>query len=252
MKRSRIAPRLCVAVSFACGSAVCAPSLFDPPVKVVRVPLPRDPDNPGAKARVSCFYFPGFMVKEVDLGEVGAESLSITPAGGGRTPACRRPPSAQERVIPGADWSGYFDGVKGGYVFFSADDGWNGGMGFAVFRAADARKLFDDAAKTGFRSVRATPTGLALTYTRVYAAPCSLSDPSAGCWARIKQATGLAGAAPDCAAAYAREQKRTPAIAKQVLKDPTVIDYDVRLTVQGAAKTITPVTGNAITCRPAD
>ena len=241
------------ALTLAAGTANAASTLFDAPTKVVRLPLPRDPDNPGAKARVSCFYFPGFMVKEVDLGEKGAESLSITSAvrRSGQV-GCRRETGSGERVIAPGDWSGYFTGAKAGYVFFDADDGWNGGMGFAVFSATDGKKVLDDAAKSSFRSIIATPAGLSLTYTRVFPAPCSLRDPGLDCWSRIKKDTGLTGVAPNCVAAYAREQKRTPAFAQQVLKDPTVIDYDVKAAIQGGARTITPATGRAIACRPAD
>jgi hypothetical protein len=35
--------------------ALAAPALFDKPTQVARVPLSHDPQNPQAKARVSCF-----------------------------------------------------------------------------------------------------------------------------------------------------------------------------------------------------
>jgi hypothetical protein len=224
-----------------------APS-FDKPMKVARVPLPHDPQNPQAKARVSCFYFPSFMVKEIDLGEKGAERLSIMPGAGA---ACRREQAADEKVI--GEWAGYFKGVKGDYVFFDADDGWNDGVGFAIFAAADGKKLFEDVAKGKLQSIELTPAGIALRYVRVYGATCSLAADKAGCWAQIKRDTDLVGASPpDCAAAYERERKRTPAMAAQVLTDPTVIDYAAAVALTADAKKITPVSGKAIACRPAE
>jgi hypothetical protein len=239
-----------VVASLAVASAASAAlPLFDKAVKVVRVPLPRDPQNPQAKARVSCFYYPTIMVKEIDLGEKGAEQLSIVPSAGG-APACRREMAADEKVI--AEWAGYFKGVKGAYVFFDADDGWNGGLGFAVFAAADGKKLFEDVVKK-LHAVDTAPAGITLRYLRVYGATCSLATDKAGCWAQIKRDTGLAGASPpDCAAAYERERKRIPAMAAQALADPTVIDYEATAALTADAKKITPVSGKALACRPAE
>src|SRR5690242_8062262 len=68
-----------------------AADFFDKPSNLVRLPLPADPDNPQAKPELSCAYYPRFMVKEVDLGEKGAEQLSIFPVAADQpAPACRR------------------------------------------------------------------------------------------------------------------------------------------------------------------
>jgi len=126
--------------------ARAAPSvLFDKPVKVVRHALPHDPDNPQAKAELRCSYYPHFMVKEIDLGEPGADQLSILPIAAGKSRDCKRANASDEIVVK--EWSGYLGGVKGEYIFWDADDGWNGGLGFAV-TTADGKKLFDDVAKT--------------------------------------------------------------------------------------------------------
>ena len=230
-----------------------ADSLFDAPIKLVRLPLPADPANPQAKAQLSCFYFPRFMVKEVDLGELGSEQLSITPvAQGAKRPVCKRENIDSEIVIPGDEWSGYFWGVKGGYVFFSAEDGWNGGMGFAVFDM-NAKKLFEDTAKT-WHSIQAVGPGATLRYQRVYEAPCSLKgEDGAGCWQQIQQDTGLAHAIePDCSAAYEAEQRRTPTLAQQVLTDPTVFDYEVAVSLGPPGHTIKPAGDKILACRPAE
>lgn len=230
--------------------AAAAPSPYDPPLKTVRVALPKDPDNPQSKPKVICAYFRGFMVKEVDLGEEGADQLSIVPGAGAQ--ACRRENVAAERVVSPKDWSGYFEGAKGGFVVFSGDDGWNGGMGFAVVDAGSGRKLFDDAYKARMAALSAGPSSLKLRYRRVYAAKCSLQADPAGCWRQVRQATGLSGAAPDCAAAYAKEARRTPKFAKEVRSDPTVFDYDAEAVVDARGATIHPTTSQAAACRPAD
>lgn len=233
-------------------AAVClaAQPLYDKPARVQHLPLPADPQNPQAKAVLSCFYFRHFMVKQVDLGELGAEQLSILPIeAGNQAPVCQHDNAADEKVVSPDDWSGYFDGVRGNYVFFSAEDGWNDGLGFAVFTAADAKKVFEDVAKK-WRSISLTPSGIAMRYERVYGAKCSLEADKAGCWRQIEQDTGLGGTAPDCAAAYEAEKKRTPTMIQAVIDDPTVIDYEAAASIGPGGAKIAPVTGKAIACRP--
>lgn len=231
--------------------AAQAAELFDKPEKVVRVPLPRDPENPREKHQVSCFFFPRFMVKEVYTGGPDAEQLSILPMSGNKKPACQRVNAAAERVVGGDDWSGAFKGVKGGYVFFDAGDGWNDGLGFAVVVAESGKKLFDDVAKKMDR-ITLGADGISIHYIRVFGASCSLRADAAGCWQKIQQDTGLAGTAPDCTALYEKEQKRTPEHAQEVINDPTIIDYEAAATISGATRKIVPVSGKALGCRPAE
>jgi hypothetical protein len=235
-------------VSAMAAQAATKPDAFyDKPVKTVRLPLPRDPQNPTDKTELTCVYYPHFMVKQIDLGEEGASQLSIVP---GAAPACQRANIASEITIKSEDWSGYLGGAKGNYVFFTAEDGWNGGQGFALF-TSDGKKLFDDTTKS-WSAIDLAPTGATLRYVRVYQAKCSLASADAACWDTIKADTGITDAkAPDCMALYRAEQKRTPKEAKEVLTDPTVIDYAVTTTITGRDhKTV--ASGNALRCRPGD
>jgi hypothetical protein len=238
------------------ASAKDAAGLFDKPLKVVRVALPRDKDNPQAKPEVRCSYYPEFMIKEIDLGEIGAFQLSIIP---GRDTACMRKNAANEKIVSPNDWTGYFKGVSGDYIFFDAEDGWNGGLGFAVF-TPDAKKLFDDVAKDWAMVAAVAPPGpagiksghaLALRYTRIFGAKCSLAARNGdACWAKIEHDTGLAGPMPDCRADYAREQKRTP--NADVLNDPTAIEYDSATTIAFNGVHVTAVSGKQPVCKPED
>jgi hypothetical protein len=231
-------------------------SLLEKPLNVIHVALPRDKDNPQARPEVRCSYYPDFMVKEIDLGEEGAAQLSILP---GRNPDCAKKNALNEKIISPDEWTGYFGGVYDDYIFFDAEDGWNGGLGFAVFTRG-AKKLFDDVAKRwAMVSVAAIPgpagiasgRALALRYVRVYGAKCSLAaGDGASCWQKIQRDTGLEGPEPDCSADYAREQKRTPTSA--VLDDPTAIEYDVATTLAANGTHITAIAGERPTCRPED
>lgn len=239
-------------VAEACGAA----ALFDKPLKVVRTALPRDRDNPDAKPEVRCSYYVHFMVKEVDLGEIGADQLSILPAKEDRP--CRKENARDEKVLSADDWTGYFKGVAGNYIFFDAEDGWNGGTGFAVF-TPNAKKLFDDVAKDWF-SIGMLPLpppagvagrALALRYVRVYGAKCSLGDEHAkACWKSIEQQTGLDAPKPDCRELYVREQRRTPKLAREVLGDPAAVEYEVSTTLAMNGTHITALSGRAPSCTP--
>ncbi len=240
-----------------------ASPVFDKPSHETHTPLALDPRNPHAKPMLSCFYYPHFMVKQIDLGEKGAEQLSILPAIKDRAePPCLRVKAKDEMVIDPKTWSGYFEGVKGDFVFFVADDGLNGGLGFAVYSGTDGAKLFDDVAKSGERAIRFTTlaeqidpdidsgTFLKLTYRRVYPAKCSLRDDEKDCWKSIQEVIGLTDAAtPNCAVAYETEKKRAPKFADNVDSYDSVIAYevDVELNLKGTTLRVIP-TSKAMEC----
>lgn len=123
-------------ISFAGASDSAAP--FDRPVKVDVVALPRDELNPDAKPKITCSRYSTFTVKEIDLGEVGAEKLVLLAADA----PCERA-GERERVIED-DTAGYVMGVSAGFVFFRAADGWNGGLPFVVYDSATGERLLDD------------------------------------------------------------------------------------------------------------
>jgi hypothetical protein len=233
------------------ASAKDAGGLFDKPINVVKIPLPADPLNPQAKPMLSCFYFQDFAVKQVDRGEVGAEQLSIVPLAGREHYQCREANADGESLVDAKEWSGYFKGAKGSYIFFDAADGTNGGLGFAVYSAPAAKKIFEDVSM-GFHGIAQSPSGIALSYRRAFAAQCSLFADAARCWAKVKQDTGLTQALPpDCAAAYKREQQRTKAVAQEVAQDPTVFYYEAETVLANDRSKISPAPGK-LSCLPAN
>jgi hypothetical protein len=243
-------------LSVSCAWGQDAANLFDKPLQDKQVRLPRDPLNPHMKPEVACFYYPGLMIKQIDLGEKGAARLSIIPVRIGKTaPPCARTLARDERVISThSNWSGYFKGVKYPFVFFTADDGSNGGEGFAVF-TEDGNKIFSDLSG-GLHSFellnpRQKPDErpwntvlFKLRYERVYLASCSLRADPDGCWKIIQQATGLSEATPpDCSASYEAEEKRLPTQNKQeITDDPSVIFYEMETVLDdlGTVVRVTP------------
>jgi len=243
---------------------------FDKPVRKQRVNLRRTPDQTTDRARVTCYFFPNFMVKEVDMGEVGAERLGIVPVTSQSTGKCIRARGKEEIVIPAEQWSGYFMGVKNGYVFFSGDDLWNGATPFAIFDASTGKKLFEDSAAKEISFVTRPDQAIAMRYLRVVSDDCFILK-DAGCWQRMAAKYGLDNtAAPDCGKGYEASaesiakgrctaqraplatcpKKERPLALKQALDSPSVISYPVEVEL-GATPTAKP-TGAATACWPAD
>jgi hypothetical protein len=242
---------------------------FDKPVRKQRVDLRRTPNQLTDRARVTCYFFPNFMVKEIDMGEVGAERLGIVPVKPQSMGKCVRARGKEEIVIPAEQWSGYFMGVKNGYVFFSGDDLWNGATPFAIFDAVTGKKLFEDSAKA---DVAFAPSGqtVSMRYLRVVSDDCFILK-DAACWQRMAAKYGLGNAAaPDCKKGYdasaesmakgrcaaqraplaACLKKKRPLALKQALDSPSVISYPVEVEL-GATPSAKP-TGAAVGCWPAD
>ena len=175
---------------------------FDRPLQTRRVVVAPSPSTHGEKKTVRCITFAHVMVKEIDAGEIGDEQISLVPvASPTDRPPCQVKNAANEHVIPSETWSGYFQGAKDDYVFLSAEDGVNGGLGFSVYRGADPTSLFQDAVKFErdhilFQSIAGDAAGVRLRYTRVYTAPCSVQAEGAACWARIAAETHAARASP--------------------------------------------------------
>jgi hypothetical protein len=235
------------------------------------VDLGHSGSGPGARAKVTCYFFPTFMVKEVDMGEKGAEKLAIVATGKTRDHTCSRRRDQGEKEINSDEWSGYFKGVKGDLVFFDADDGWNGGMGFAIYNAKTGKKVFDDVAVGDLQLSTREDKAFRLAYTRVVQGECVIPKEQSACWNKIKQKLALENAsAPDCKAGYEKSAqemakgrcqaqsadnaqclaKELPLARTQAADSPSVVSYPVEVSLD-PSPAIKPATGN-VSCWPAD
>ncbi|MGD0193041.1 MAG: hypothetical protein ABSD74_20075 [Rhizomicrobium sp.] len=238
------------ALVFACGARAEPPpdapsSVFDKPLKITRIPLPRNPQNPEERTGVTCWYYGTFMVKQLELGYQGPSEIAILP---GHAPVCqRRQLSANELVIHPNVWTGYFKGVAGNYVFFDGVDSFNGGRPFVIL-APDAKRISDDVA-VSFAGVSVIPGGLKMRYTRVYTSHCSIAGAHAHeCWQMISKETGLT-AHPDCKKAYVDPEKHSVF----GIEDPSVLEYAADETLVNGKPAIVPVApARAALCRMAE
>jgi hypothetical protein len=243
---------------------------FDAPTFKKTVDLGPSRSSPGTRAKVTCYFFPHFLVKEVDMGEKGAQRLAVV-AGKSKDHTCSRLRDPGERVINPDEWSGYFKGVKGDLVFFDADDGVNGGLGFAVYDSKTMKKIFDDVALGELKFSDAGGDHTTLAYTRVVDGGCIVPNEQNACWDKIKTKLGLESAsAPDCKAGYensaqqlakgrcqAQNADNPQCVAKEIelarrqTNDAnSVIAYPVEV-VLSANPAIKPVAGNT-RCWPSD
>lgn len=249
---------------------------FDRPLQVRQIKTGKSATTPGAWNELRCFTYAHFMIKEIDHQELGDEQISILPLADGAKPPCQTANLPGERVFSRDGIADYFLGVKGAFVFLSAADGVDRGLGFAIYRAADSGLVFSDSAafddkKPLFRAIEAEQDGLRLRYTRVHRGACSVATEGAACWAKIAANLGLpVTPVPDCAAGYLRSrhdlaagyceaQNRkdaacvTAEMARRTDDDqsPSVMGYEIEAVLLGKEHTVHP-TGTGAQCWPAD
>ncbi len=198
---------------------------FDNPLRKTVVDLGAAPNvSPVEHSALSCYFFNGFMVKELDLKELGDEWIAIVPASGSKVPPCVQEHGQGEMVIQG--WTGYYDGVKGNLVFLNAEDGFNGGYPFGVFDPATGKKLFEDSRELADRELHfaSDEKRTALRYRRIHVAECSIPEQKDACWKQIEQKTGLSSQPMPACTGYGGNIDET---------DPSVVSYPVEVTLPG-------------------
>jgi hypothetical protein len=181
---------------------------FDEPAATKIVDLGPSPYYPNAKTaprvKLSCYFFPTFMVKEYDEGQKGAEWLAIVPISSKELPACGVSRGTADKLlgkaVGGDDWEGYFWGAKENFVFFTSADDADGGVLFAVYDSSTGEKVFEDTAydssswdkkdqNSPFNRLRISSVQdgpLFLKYLRVVEAGCDLRTKAVDCWDRVR------------------------------------------------------------------
>lgn len=175
---------------------------FDQPLKKQIKTLGPSPYYPSGKTqkKLSCYFFPALLIKQYDEGEKGAEWLSFVPMQADHPKRCELSHDPAEHVVEPNEWSGYFWGVKGNLVFFTAADGTDGGMPFAIYDSNTGKKVFEDSAYwssmwtvkppdspfNNLRVFRGADGQVTLKYLRVTGTDCDLHSEGASCWAQLR------------------------------------------------------------------
>jgi hypothetical protein len=235
---------LATAPAFAAGPDFSA-TAFDKPLARKTVDIGPAETVPPSEKQVRCAYFPTFMVKEIDEQEVGAAQLSLLPA----TAPCQHANLPAERVVDIDTWSGYFAGAHGEFVVFSAGDGIEGGMGFAIVRPPDANILYSAVAKTRLHFAAAAGGTTLVRFEAIHPGDCSVIANGAACAAAIGKA---AGTAPPDIALCKRGYAATKGASRQSLaSDPSVISYNVTVTLD-ATRATARIEGAPTACWPSE
>ncbi len=217
---------------------------FDKPLQKKVVDLGRSPylmPNATEHIKLTCSYYPNFMVKELnDPGNKGALLIALVPVRPGHSPECTRRRSPGERVFK--DWYGYFGGVKRDLVFLFGSDGTNGGLAFTAFDSKTLAKVFWDSVSLPERQldfVHTSDRQMTLRYLRVVTGTCSIPKDGSACWNKFKEQLGL-GLAPI--------PKCSDAPGEYAGREPSVIAYPVEASLF-PKPSITAI-GNAVRCYP--
>ncbi len=211
-------------------------SAFDRPVAVQRVPFrhvaARPEQDPAGEIR--CTYYPDLMIRETGIDTPAPGAASVVPvAAGSQRPPCTADPAAGETKLNTASHS--FAGRKGPFLFFSATDP-TGAIPFVVLDAVGGQVIYRDGTTNGvFTSVTLKGNAVRLRYRHGVNGSCSVYKEGPACWAKLlnegKVPHALAQAQPFipvCAASYGK--------AKVTSEDPSVISYDVDVTLQRSGK----------------
>jgi hypothetical protein len=199
-------------VAFFCPSApgqsedVWIDSL-DKPTRTEVVDLGPSPTNlPGQRLRVrlTCFFYPGFMVKEVyEEMNKGMTSEVVVPLTKGTLPHCTQSSVPGEMSLGKPDWENdAFVGAKGNLLFFEWVDGNNRGRPFSILDATSGKLVYEDVAYDPriwrkrlevhpfdrLRVITAQDGSMSLKYLHVEAYDCDLNAPTerSTCWEKIR------------------------------------------------------------------
>ncbi|HSI05000.1 MAG TPA: hypothetical protein VLC93_11000, partial [Myxococcota bacterium] len=116
----------------------------------------------------------------------------------GGAPTCDRTIAVGvEKVLD--DWGGYYAGALGDLVVFNGDDGWNGGMGFAIYDTTNGNQVFKDA-RLGDMTVKDNT----LTYKRVTLLDCNASADKKCAAKGMKLASSKQDLGATCKKGYAK------------------------------------------------
>jgi hypothetical protein len=192
------------AVSAAQSPSTGSGPAFDTPLRERILDL--GPSPYGGHVKLTCEYFPSFLVKQLDVGAEGAAWFGIVPSRAGHPALCTKTHPPTEKTISGKEWCGYVQGVKQHYVFLNACNAYNGAQDFAVYDAETGKKVFQDSAVDSVNLANATDGGLLLRYARVVVFDCTLPAEQAACWNKIETKLGLENASTPACTAYEKQK----------------------------------------------
>ncbi|MFI4984192.1 MAG: hypothetical protein ACHP6I_03225 [Rickettsiales bacterium] len=220
-------------------------SVFDKPAKKEVVKFEDE-------AKLTCYHYPDFMVKELDNGQKGALILSITPTSTQTKLPCEQETEGEVLVT---DFAGQFEGAKGDYAFFKSAVSEDNISPFIVIDGQSGEKVFEDKQDVGhhIHAIKVLSDGFALRYRKAFNSGCSLYKGKEDCWETIVNGVEPAPiSVPKCNKAYEQNLAAAEVDDKNEIADlPTIISYDVEATYNHGEVKFTALPGKA-SCWPAE
>jgi len=247
---------------------------FEKAAETKNVKLGPADTTPPSEKEVRCFYFSKLMVKELDERDIGDTEISYNIGGPGQSiPDCSAKPIPGERKLQVEE--SYFWGVAADTLFLIDADGANRTIGFRMYEPQSSRELFRDTVKldSRLRGITADKGEFHLSYTRAVTGTCSIVTGGETCWRATSQKMQMPESSPpNCRGGYDAALRRA---AEEACSDqrgdkaaclqreskerstdwdasPSVISYDVDVTINAKDEVARKFTGGPIACWPAD
>lgn len=205
---------------------------FDKPIRKTVVTLGRSSLMPNDQIQLSCFYYPDFMVKQLnDPGVKGSQWVAITPVNAGDSPACQLAHTSVEQFMTKDGW--YFEGVKGAFLFLEDSEGdENAGMPFRILDMKTGQKVFEDSAggSSHLAFTQASNGNMSLKYLRRVGGDCSIPKDGVSCWDKFRRHYGLTLARVPKCSGYRREGGKEwvvgdKGVPPEAINVPSAIEY---------------------------
>ena len=214
--------------------------LFDPPASTQTIP------PSGRVNQITCVYYSDIMIRTVGTDTPAPDAATLIPIANGEQRRCATARVPGEIATKTAAFSLF--GRKGGYLLFGATDP-NGASGIMVLNAATGKTIYSDSMMgDSLKTVDLEAGALHIAFTRGINTTCSLLKDARACWAKLaadgsipRAISQLPPPVQACSAAYTRDKIQAD--------DPSIITYDVDMTVSLTGKTEVRSRG-ALGCYP--
>ena len=211
------------------------------------------PGSQQLRVTLSCFFYPGFIVKEVyEQQNKAMTSEVIVPVIEGATVDCTQSHVPGEISLGEPDWEGeLFVGAKGNLLFFEWADGNDGGRPFSLLDAMSGKQVYADSAydpafwdrkpePSPFNRLRVISDqdgAITLRYLHVDVYECDLHLPTerSACWEKIKVQAGIGNRQIPVCTGYERIKSHVgSAVAYPV--EVSLLPHPTRKTIAGPVR----------------
>jgi len=223
--------------------AEVTPSYEVPKTKMQWKKNPRKADGDGIVMHCSDYgHFA--LLEEIDPNNKGAVEITVRLKGSRpHRELCDPAFKGQARKLPIGE--GYFQGVRGKYIFVDGADGFGNQLTFEIFEVPSGKKVFQAVRDTSQDfEVKTVKGKTELKFFNALKVSCPLAESGLSCWEKILRDNSIPKtvsiAVPDCSASF---QKANSPLSNSAIVTTSVVVRDLdkpRLTYLGGPASCTP------------